>query len=111
MLAGFSSLCFADSGAAADFDATHLSGPTGTWVLYFIVSKVVELGDTLFLAALGKEVSFLHWVSAYSLPPSAKEPAANCKLGAPHEVQAAQGSRLFGAGNSSLALLVALLVV
>jgi hypothetical protein len=30
-------------------------------VLLFIVSKMFELGDTLFLAAQGKPIIFLHW--------------------------------------------------
>lgn len=62
MLGEFSSLCAADSLAAAAFWNTHFtSGPTHTWVLLFIVSKLLELGDTLFLAVLGKPIIFLHW--------------------------------------------------
>jgi len=33
----------------------------GQWVFYFIVSKVFEFGDTVFLVLLQKEINFLHW--------------------------------------------------
>lgn len=62
MLGSFTSLCFADSPAAASFWAEHYSKPAvHSGVLLFIVSKLFELGDTLFLAALGKPIIFLHW--------------------------------------------------
>lgn len=38
-----------------------LDGPVGRWAFYFIVSKLFELADTLFLAALEKPFGFLHW--------------------------------------------------
>lgn len=61
MIGNFASLCSADSPAAAAFWDEHYSGPVQGWVLLFIVSKLFELGDTLFLAALGKPIIFLHW--------------------------------------------------
>lgn len=61
MVDSFSSLCDAEGPVATAFWAEHFTGPAGTWVLYFILSKLVELGDTLFLAALGKPIIFLHW--------------------------------------------------
>lgn len=61
MLGSFSSLCIADSPAAESFWAEHFSAPVQAWVLLFIVSKLFELGDTLFLAAQGKPIIFLHW--------------------------------------------------
>lgn len=42
-------------------DAHPWGGPIGYWHLAFGVSKIVELGDTVFLAALGKPIPFLHW--------------------------------------------------
>lgn len=38
-----------------------LDGAFGRWTFYFAISKVVELGDTLFLALLDKPIPFLHW--------------------------------------------------
>ena len=38
-----------------------MSGLAQRWTYYFIVSKMLELGDTLFLGALGKPIGFLHW--------------------------------------------------
>jgi hypothetical protein len=61
MLSSFSRLCIADSPAALSFWAKHFSAPVQAWVLLFIVSKLFELGDTLFLAAQGKLIIFLHW--------------------------------------------------
>jgi deoxycytidine triphosphate deaminase len=63
MLNSFSSLCRADSSASVAFWDQHYSGTlkAHTWVLAFIISKLMELGDTLFLAALQKPVIFLHW--------------------------------------------------
>lgn len=46
MLANFSSTCEAPS--------PPLSGITAQWVFYFIVSKMFELGDSVFLAMLDK---------------------------------------------------------
>jgi elongation of very long chain fatty acids protein 6 len=37
------------------------NGPIGLFQWLFCVSKIVELGDTIFLAVLGKPVVFLHW--------------------------------------------------
>lgn len=34
---------------------------SSTWGSLFIFSKFIELGDTMFMIASGKEVSFLHW--------------------------------------------------
>jgi hypothetical protein len=61
MLGSFTTLCFADSPAAAAFWAEHYSASVRSWVLLFIVSKMFELGDTLFLAAQGKPIISLHW--------------------------------------------------
>ena len=61
VLQSFPNLCQVDSPAAVSIWDQHFTGPAGTWVLYFIVSKLFELGDTLFLAALGKPIIFLHW--------------------------------------------------
>lgn len=38
-----------------------LNNEPGKWVYYLILSKMVELGDTVFLAILGKPIPFLHW--------------------------------------------------
>lgn len=66
MLASFTGLCDASSPAAASFWEQHytVGGPVHIWVLLFIVSKLFELGDTLFLAVLGKPIIFLHWCAA-----------------------------------------------
>jgi hypothetical protein len=37
------------------------AGAAGRWLYYFQVSKIVELGDTVFLALLAKPIPFLHW--------------------------------------------------
>jgi hypothetical protein len=65
MLSRFSQLCSADGPAAAALWSKHFTqGSTHTWVLLFIVRKLFELGDTLFLAALEKPIIFLHrWVT------------------------------------------------
>ena len=68
MLSNFSQLCSADGPAAAALWSKHFTqGSTHTWVLLFIVSKLFELGDTLFLAAQQKPVMFLHWWVALRL--------------------------------------------
>lgn len=38
-----------------------MDNTAGQWTFYFIVSKLFELGDSLFLAVLQKEIGFLHW--------------------------------------------------
>lgn len=38
-----------------------VNGKAGRWLYYFQVSKIVELGDTVFLALLQKPIPFLHW--------------------------------------------------
>ena len=35
--------------------------PWGRWLLVFLLSKVVEFGDTVFMILRGKTVPFLHW--------------------------------------------------
>lgn len=41
--------------------ATWLSGSTGTWVQFFILSKIPELFDTFFVVVRKKPLIFLHW--------------------------------------------------
>lgn len=53
MLANFSGTCETPTPA--------LSGITAQWTFYFIVSKMAELGDSVFLALLDKPIAFLHW--------------------------------------------------
>lgn len=38
-----------------------MNGESGKWIFYFIASKLVELGDSVFLALLDKPIPFLHW--------------------------------------------------
>jgi hypothetical protein len=40
---------------------TILKNGMGCWVYYFALSKVAEMGDTVFLALLNKPIPFLHW--------------------------------------------------
>jgi hypothetical protein len=55
--------------ASTPFEATVCENPvdrwgvgaTGLWVQLFILSKLPELGDTLFLILKGSDVIFLHW--------------------------------------------------
>jgi len=42
-------------------EPTFGTGPAGLWVSAFCFSKLPELGDTAFLIARGKRVTFLHW--------------------------------------------------
>lgn len=42
-------------------EPTFGTGPAGLWVSAFCFSKLPELGDTAFLLARGKRVTFLHW--------------------------------------------------
>lgn len=44
-----------------DRENSFFEKPYGMWILLFITSKVVELGDTAFLVFRGKNVGFLHW--------------------------------------------------
>lgn len=45
----------------ADID-TYTSGPVGFWMTAFLISKILEFGDTLLLIlSHGKRPSFLHW--------------------------------------------------
>lgn len=37
------------------------AGTTGAFMFLFALSKLVEMGDTIFLAALGKPIPFIHW--------------------------------------------------
>ena len=37
------------------------AGATGLFLFLFAFSKLIELGDTIFLATLGKPITFLHW--------------------------------------------------
>eukprot|EP00592_Proboscia_alata_P003819 CAMPEP_0194367762 /NCGR_PEP_ID=MMETSP0174-20130528/15936_1 /TAXON_ID=216777 /ORGANISM="Proboscia alata, Strain PI-D3" /LENGTH=273 /DNA_ID=CAMNT_0039143763 /DNA_START=180 /DNA_END=998 /DNA_ORIENTATION=- len=41
--------------------ATWLAGSTGTWVQFFILSKIPELFDTFFVVVRKKPLIFLHW--------------------------------------------------
>jgi len=45
----------------ADPVITHGSGSSGLWVQLFILSKIPELIDTLFIVAHKKPLIFLHW--------------------------------------------------
>jgi len=40
---------------------SYFEGPTGFWAILFTVSKVYELGDTLFIVLRKQELIFLHW--------------------------------------------------
>lgn len=40
---------------------SFFDGPTGFWAVLFTVSKIYELGDTLFIVLRKQELIFLHW--------------------------------------------------
>lgn len=40
---------------------SYFNGPTGFWAVLFTVSKVYELGDTLFIILRKQDLIFLHW--------------------------------------------------
>uniref|UniRef100_A0A914V3X6 Elongation of very long chain fatty acids protein n=1 Tax=Plectus sambesii TaxID=2011161 RepID=A0A914V3X6_9BILA len=53
------------------YTGDYFKGQNGYWVFLFALSKIAELGDTLFLALRKRPVLFLHWyhhatVSAFS---------------------------------------------
>ena len=57
----YSAICF--------HDHTYDQGPVAFWFLLFVLGKVVELGDTVFLLLSGRKVIFLHyWHHATILP-------------------------------------------
>lgn len=42
-------------------EGSFLQLPYGRWIFIFILSKIIELGDTAFLLLRGRNVQFLHW--------------------------------------------------
>ena len=46
---------------ATGIDQSFFKGPTGFWLLLFVLGKMTELGDTVLLLLSGKSPSFLHW--------------------------------------------------
>ena len=40
---------------------SYFNGPTGFWAFMFTISKVYELGDTLFIVLRKQQLIFLHW--------------------------------------------------
>jgi hypothetical protein len=58
----FHSLFVTQNLCERDADSTvWLNGHIGQFHYYFLVSKTIELGDTVFLAVLGKPIPFIHW--------------------------------------------------
>ncbi|CUG04822.1 fatty acid elongase, putative [Bodo saltans] len=47
--------------ACSNPDVFYFDGPVGFWVGMFILSKIPELMDTVFLVVQKKDVIFLHW--------------------------------------------------
>jgi len=42
-------------------DDSFYEGPVGYWFLLFVLGKMMEFGDTIFLLMSGRRVMFLHW--------------------------------------------------
>ena len=42
-------------------DPSYFKGPTAFWAFMFTISKVYELGDTLFIVLRKQQLIFLHW--------------------------------------------------
>ena len=42
-------------------ESSYFYQPHGWWIFIFILSKIVELGDTAFLVLKGSNVAFIHW--------------------------------------------------
>ncbi len=42
-------------------DASYAHGPTGVWLYFMAISKVFELGDTVFIVLRKQRLLFLHW--------------------------------------------------
>lgn len=61
MIRAFCDLGMADRPGAVAFWDQRFTGPVYHCALWFLVSKLVEPVDTLFLAAMGKPIRLLHW--------------------------------------------------
>lgn len=42
-------------------NSSYFNGPTGFWAFMFTISKVYELGDTMFIVLRKQQLIFLHW--------------------------------------------------